>query len=658
MLRSILFYTLIGFSFAFAQERTVYGIVVDSSDYEPLKGANVYLKNHRVGAMTDQDGYFRFEISGLQLQDTLVVNFLGYNMQYLPLAEFVAGKTIRLSSRILTTQEKITVLADRIDISRQEIPHARSEISLEQIERMGSGEIGDIFKTDPTVRVVGNDLDGRQIQIRGSDADEVNVYIDGILINSLGFDNASDISLIPTESIKKVEVLKGANLILLGNGAFGGVVNFTTRKEFKNSYAVKGKFGSSRSRYIAVETNLPLTDKILLNYFGQVNTLTPEIEYFQGEQFEEKTVNSLIKTSKQNHHISLDYISDQGHLSNKIIGYFLNYRKPFWQNRRSNLLAASNYRGSIFGWNDFDLSANYLFSDDRIGRTVNNRVKYNYNFKTQRLNIRAGKKFSSKSITPRLEFQLLTEYLHDELVNETELEQGSDKTTLYNTFLYDNRASAAGVLSFSDTADSLAVLSWTIYAGIRGDFLAGGEEFKTNTYGFQLNIRRANWQLSPYISFGENLKFPTLLEKAYLTDVRDLSLAAVRNENLKIRPEFTTAGETGFTFSFQPERSFYRNLEIRFAAFSNNIDNKLTQRPLEGILVRTQTGSNRTQGYELSVQMNRFLGNFDAQVAWTELEISDPLLYPYKPERSYSLGFDYAGAGGFSAGILDANYIP
>ena len=179
-----------------------------------------------------------------------MINFLGYTEFRQRVGEYQNASLIQLQPDILQIDKAITVFADKIDLARKELPHATFSVDVEKIERYGTSEISDLFKADPTVRIEGNDLDGRRIQIRGSDPDEVNVYIDGILINNIGFENAADLSVISTDNIEKLEILKGSNLILLGSGAFGGVVNITTRRSLEQKYGLRFKYGSVTQWYV------------------------------------------------------------------------------------------------------------------------------------------------------------------------------------------------------------------------------------------------------------------------------------------------------------------------------------------------------------------------------------------------------------------------
>ena len=428
------------------------GKILESESGKPLKGAEIVLKKSGCGAVADADGRFRLICKNVKPNDVLVVYFLGYREEKIPLRKFSEGTAIYLRPKSLKFGDEIVVSAEHIDIIKQDIPHAKNIVDFKEIQQTGSSEIADILKPLPAVRIEGNDLDGRKIQIRGSDPDEVNVYLDGVLLNDVGFDNAADLSIIPVEAIESIEVLRGANLAFVGSGAFGGVVSIRTLQNKNNSYFIKGKIGSFGSRYLVGSVNVPLSKKVTVNYFGQANRMTPVIEYFPGERFSpEKTSNSEISTSKQNHNLKVDYFSRSGHLSTRFFGYSLNYQKPLWESDYRNYLFTTGYSGKIFGAKDFDVLINHLYSRNKISRHPVGSAKYDKSYIGNRFNLKIAKKYRHKSG----DIQLLSEYFHDDLLNDTGVKSGSVQRNLYHAFLYDNRWSFSGVASFSDYLHSL-----------------------------------------------------------------------------------------------------------------------------------------------------------------------------------------------------------
>ena len=125
-----------------AQEKRLIGTVVDAESGDPLKGADVYLTVAKDGASTDEDGVFILRTKADITYDTLVVNFLGYQEYRRPARRFKNLSSIRLAPAPLQ-QDSVTVRADRLNLVQQEIPHARSTLSFEEIEIRGGPVVRD-----------------------------------------------------------------------------------------------------------------------------------------------------------------------------------------------------------------------------------------------------------------------------------------------------------------------------------------------------------------------------------------------------------------------------------------------------------------------------------------------------------------------------------
>ncbi len=634
----------------FSEEREISGIVIDAEKDSPLQGANVFFHHSNVGTVTDSEGYFKFTVDLNALNDTLIVNYLGYQEYRIYAKEYINNSIIKLNVDILAMEKEIAVFAEKYDLGKQDIPHSSFIIDAKQIDRYGTNEISDLFKTDPSIRIEGNDLDGRKVQIRGSDPDEVNVYIDGILINNIGLDNTADLSVIPPANIKKLEILKGANLVLLGSGAFGGVVNITSQKKIEREYSLNLKYGSFANRFIASGINLPLTNDIFLNYYGSLNKLYPEIELFPSERFTEKTKNEHISSSKQNHHMTLFYTTAKAQYMAKIIGYSLDYKKPDWENQRKNLMIAGAYKGSIFDIDNFDISMNYLFNDDLIKRDAPRNAEYLSTFLSQRVHLKIAKNFlSSVDKESNFNFQFISEYFHDELLNKSEVDLNNKKSLLHSGYLYDNRISAGGVVSFSNEMNKSGSMYWNTFGGMRGDFLANGKWYKISTFGVEVNFDQIFWKISPYFNFGDNIKIPTLQDNAYLTHLRDLAVSQEGLEPIKLIPENSTSYEVGINYDYIPANYFFKNINVNFALFSNQIFNKLLKTKTENAIVERQLGQVQTSGIETSFKINKLWSNLNIGLTYGTLEVDNPLLYAYKPEQKFSCQAEYILDFGFYA---------
>jgi len=96
------------------------------------------------------------------------------------------------------------------------------------------------------------------ISIRGASSNQVLVLIDGLRINDAS-GSGVDLSNLPLENIEKIEVLRGADSAVFGDGAMGGVVNLVTRKSISSGQKLNARI-----------------------HYGSFDTYSSDLEYFIG----------------------------------------------------------------------------------------------------------------------------------------------------------------------------------------------------------------------------------------------------------------------------------------------------------------------------------------------------------------------------------------
>lgn len=89
------------------------------------------------------------------------------------------------------------------------------------------------------------------VSIRGSTAEQVSVYVDGIKINTAQ-GGAVDFSTLPLGAVDRVEVLRGGASSQFGSDAIGGVINIVTKKAQKK-YSLELKF--TEGSFFTIQTH-------------------------------------------------------------------------------------------------------------------------------------------------------------------------------------------------------------------------------------------------------------------------------------------------------------------------------------------------------------------------------------------------------------------
>jgi iron complex outermembrane receptor protein len=91
-------------------------------------------------------------------------------------------------------------------------------------------DLGTLLLQVPGVMVVrtGSNMEFATLTLRGSNPDQVMVYLDGVLLN-IAEGGGVDLSTLPLGDVERVEVYRGTTPLAFGEAALGGVVSITTR---------------------------------------------------------------------------------------------------------------------------------------------------------------------------------------------------------------------------------------------------------------------------------------------------------------------------------------------------------------------------------------------------------------------------------------------
>ena len=130
-------------------------------------------------------------------------------------------------------------------------------ITEEEIKNSGKSDVSQVLETVPGISISREGTNGglAYIFMRGSEGCNVLIMIDGIRIGDpSSTDSRFDLSLIKTDSVERIEIVRGSMSSLYGSEASGGVINIITKKAKGNSVALKftGGMYNSFSQSVAV----------------------------------------------------------------------------------------------------------------------------------------------------------------------------------------------------------------------------------------------------------------------------------------------------------------------------------------------------------------------------------------------------------------------
>lgn len=269
-------------SVAFAQKRTVSGVVSDSLSGETIVGANIVILGTTTGTSTDINGMFTLPLA--KGNYTLQVTFVGYKpqQQEIVVADAPVNLTFKLTASLVL--EGVEIIADYAKV--RETPVAFTTILPAKIEERLSGQdIPLLLNKTPGVYATsqgGGDGDAR-ITIRGFSQRNVAVMLDGIPVNDMEngwvyWSNWFGIDAVT----RNIQVQRGLGASKLALPSVGGTMNIVTKGiDNKKELSIEQGLDSEGK----LTTNLGLTTGKTKNGWG----LTLAGAYKNGNGWVEQT---------------------------------------------------------------------------------------------------------------------------------------------------------------------------------------------------------------------------------------------------------------------------------------------------------------------------------------------------------------------------------
>ena len=246
------------------------GQVYDRETRTPLNLVDVYLDSILIGGITGRDGRFviRYIPEGTY---TLIVQRLGYRPYRENNVRIVRGKLISRRIALEPTEiagQEVLITATRKEQTAQMAPASVVILRASELESRPIHTFDQALEAIPGVsifRAAGTSV--QSLSIRGSSdvagggvGNRVLLLVDGrpALTSDAG---GAYWSLVPTNFIERVEVVKGAFSSLYGSTAMGGVINVITRRpSYQSLTHIAMKYGF----YEKAPEDIRYTDKLLL----------------------------------------------------------------------------------------------------------------------------------------------------------------------------------------------------------------------------------------------------------------------------------------------------------------------------------------------------------------------------------------------------------
>lgn len=169
-----------------------------------------------------------------------------------------------------TDSDEIVVTASGISQPREETGQAIAVITRDRLETLQSATITDALRTLPSVAVAQRGPVGSQTSVflRGGSSAQTLVLVDGVRINDPSSPNgAFDFGALQSGNFERIELLRGANSVIWGSQAIGGVISLTSLMP-TDAIAVRAVAEAGQADSVRTSANLSGTSGALRGSIG------------------------------------------------------------------------------------------------------------------------------------------------------------------------------------------------------------------------------------------------------------------------------------------------------------------------------------------------------------------------------------------------------
>lgn len=229
------FLSIFYFQLTFAQSQKLRGVVLEESSkgtFVPLVGAPVYwLNNPAIGVITDTSGVFTIEFIDNNINNQLVISYLGYKSDTV----FVKGnERLRIILASQNTKELMEVeIIERLSSTSQNTLSALNTkiMSEKELFKAACCNLSESFETNPSIDVNFADAvtGAKQIQMLGLSGIYTQLTTEN-MPDIRGLASTYGLSYIPGPWIESIQVTKGIGSVANGYESMTGQINIELKK--------------------------------------------------------------------------------------------------------------------------------------------------------------------------------------------------------------------------------------------------------------------------------------------------------------------------------------------------------------------------------------------------------------------------------------------
>jgi outer membrane receptor protein involved in Fe transport len=610
------------------------GTVLDEANLEPIIGANVVVKGTDQGAATDSKGYFEFSTSGAY-PIVLTLTHIAYQTKELTVTADTTQEILMVPA--LLKGQDIEVIGERTQVGA-DVASSVEVVTAEKIIDIGARDVGDILRPLPSVTINATATGKQTVSIRGSNPNEVAIFLDGLRLNDSNT-GLVDLSSIDLNDLERVEVVKGGATTLFGQGAFGGVISLTSKIPDSSQiaynrgygltdegdqdlslagtarltqYALSGRYSGKSRRYDG--------NTLYTNIFNSFSLAAfPQFGEVLGKRYQlDNTMELSNGEVAQNDYSTLSTLTYSGSVFNSPDwSFFVGQREWGWTDHFFTNLRRELEEGNLTA----------RISKQIINRTMSSTFQVDYEEQSYdgshisydsftEMETRESNLLGRTNIGYTGVMRLLSEDIHP-FVSKIRWElglRGDHANTLHGY-----------KVSYQRVIDSL-----TCTREVPADERDRTDDSMTRRLGVYMEGSTPYWYYTMFMNQGRNQRFPSLSD-LYLWN----NSLEEEHRAYPLDKEYLSTTDIGVQLIYKPPMYAPLQFEISLSSsiFVNQYTNKITyvfysDRPPSPF----NTPSTRISGYDLTLEGNLWNNRLNAQWAYQHINLDDPIIYPNKPE--------------------------
>ncbi len=662
-------FILLSINVALSQYSKIEGRIFEVNTNSPIETANIVVKDTEFGTTSDERGNFYLILNNID-STTLIVSHIGYEKKEVKITSQKSTK-IYLTPKILLGEgviiEGVQKHSDREISSKIEV------VQLKTIDQRGVRDISEILSELESVNINTTPYGKQTISIRGSNSNEVAVYLDGIKLNNSATGSA-DLAYIDLNDLDEIEVIKGGASTLFGAGNFGGVVLLHSKSPLYNSIEINRGFGVTEES----DEDLSASSTLKIGPIGLYGRYSGKSRLFDGR--------TLFTSIFGNYGGLLSFKNQELVYRHVEYDKYLEFPSGDIVSADELMVNRFTFFGNILNTTGWDIQIGkkeWSWKDDffsNLSRNISDEV----------LQYRINKGFQFNQLSGSIQFEDETQ---DYIGNQTIKDSYMPKYRQLIGSLNQHDRGIAGILRYDiqSPVQNISLIRWE--GGIRyssvnytqnqkNSYFGNWNEVQVEQYNYKDNILLSTYRLGIYAEgmIGDNIyklffnqgfnnRLPTLNDRFIWTDgskqlneyIRRLNtvniniggsseiegiLAKAKSiQNLmsdELSKEFINSTEfSGQIILNHIDHNSINKIELGAGIFRNYFVNKIAYISLDdNSIVPYNTNTSWLNGAELNIGVSAFDDVFNIKGNITWVQPSDQEIFPNKPSTTGNILLD------------------